>query len=107
MTSISRNNRLVTLVNVFEVEPENQQKLLDILVEATRKTFKHLPGFVSANLHKSLDGRRVVNYAQWRSKEDFETMLRNPEAQPHMREALDISRADPHLYEVSFVEERG
>lgn len=29
------------------------------------------PGFTSANLHISLDKTRVVNYAQWRSKEDF------------------------------------
>jgi hypothetical protein len=24
-----------------------------------------VPGFISANLHTSLDGTRVINYAQW------------------------------------------
>jgi heme-degrading monooxygenase HmoA len=65
-----------------------------------------VPGYVSANIHRSLDGTRVVNYAQWRSREDFEAMLRNPEAAPHMREAAEIAeRFEPHLYEVSFVDE--
>ncbi|MGH3148690.1 MAG: antibiotic biosynthesis monooxygenase family protein, partial [Rubrobacter sp.] len=63
------------------------------------------PGFVSANLHRSLDGTKVTNYAQWRSREDFEAMLENPAAAGHMRGATGISeRFEPHLYEVSFVD---
>jgi Antibiotic biosynthesis monooxygenase len=64
------------------------------------------PGFVSANIHSSLDGTRVTNYAQWRSTEAFETMLQNQEAAEHMGEAARIAqRFEPHLYEVSFVDE--
>ena len=61
---------------------------------------QHLPGFISANIHRSHDGRRVVNYAQWRSRTDFETMLRNPEAQPHMARAAELADFDPILCEV-------
>jgi heme-degrading monooxygenase HmoA len=39
---------------------------------------KHAPGFVSANIHRSLDGKKVVNYAQWESKEAFEAMGKIP-----------------------------
>ncbi len=78
MTTISKENRVVTLVNVFTVAPENQQRLVEMLVEATEKTMKLVPGFVSANIHKSLNGARVANYAQWRSREDFEAMLKSP-----------------------------
>lgn len=101
MTTISKDNKVVTLVNVFTVEPENQQKLIDLLVEATEKTMKNVSGFVSANIHKSLDGVRVVNYAQWRSREDFEAMAKNPEAQAHMKPIMEIAKADFHLYEVA------
>ncbi len=86
--------------------PENQQRLLDLLVGATGTVMNRLPGFVSANLHKSLDGTRVVNYAQWRSREAFEAMLEDPEAMVHMKEAAKIAeKFEPHLYEVSFVDE--
>jgi len=100
MTTISKDNKVVTLVNVFTVAPENQQRLVEMLVEATEKTMKHVPGFVSANIHKSLDGVRVANYAQWRSREDFETMLKNPDAGAHMKPIIEIAEFDAHLYEV-------
>ncbi len=106
MTNISRRSDIVTLINVFTVAPEDQQHLLDLLVEATGTMMSRMPGFVSANLHKSLDGTRVVNYAQWRSREAFEAMLRDPEAAWHMEEAAKIAgKIEPNLYEVSFVEE--
>lgn len=106
MTRISQRSDVVTLINVFTVAPEDQQRLLDLLVEVTESVINKLPGFVSANLHKSLDGTKVTNYAQWRSPEDFKAMLENPEAAGHMREAAEIAeKFEPHLYEVSFVDE--
>ena len=60
----------------------------------------------AAFIHRSLDGTRVTNYAQWQSREAFEAMLGDPEAAEHMGEAARIAeRFEPHLYEVSFVEE--
>jgi antibiotic biosynthesis monooxygenase (ABM) superfamily enzyme len=53
MVQIASGNDVVTLINVFTVSPENQQKLIDMLVEATQKTMRHIPGFVSASFHKS------------------------------------------------------
>ncbi len=35
MVTISRENRFVTLINVFTVEAANQSKLVNLLVEAT------------------------------------------------------------------------
>ena len=84
MTTIAKDNRMVTLINVFTVEPARRQQLEELLIRATQVTVRHLPGFVSANIHKSVDGTRVENYAQWRSREDFEAMLRNSEASTHM-----------------------
>ncbi len=77
MTTISTEQDAVTLINVFTVAPEDQQRLLDLLIEATEEVMNE-PGFLSANLHKSLDGTKVTNYAQWRSRDDFEAMLSTP-----------------------------
>ena len=106
MTRISQRGDVVTLINVFTVAPEDQQRLLVVLAEATESLMRGLPGFVSANLHRSLDGTKVANYAQWRSREDFEAMLENREAAVHMKEAAEIAeKFEPHLYEVSFIDE--
>ena len=106
MVTIAKDKDVVTLINVFTVAPENQQRLVDVLVDATQTVMRKQPGFISANIHRSLDGTRVTNYAQWRSKEAFEAMLRDREAAEHMGEAAKIAeRFEPHLYEVSFVDE--
>ncbi len=104
-TTIATDQDVVTLVNVFTVSPERQRQLADLLVEATTTTMNRLPGYVSANIHRSLDGTKVVNYAQWRRVEDFEAMLRNPTAQVHVQAATDLAiSVEPHLYEVAFTD---
>lgn len=103
MPCIALSNPVVTLVNVFRLsDPVDQQRLVDLLVEATEATMCHQPGYVSANIHKSLDGTHVVNYAQWRSRAEFEAMLHNPDAQQHMRRAAALAQVEPHLYEVVY-----
>jgi heme-degrading monooxygenase HmoA len=100
-TTIEVEAPVVTLINVFEVPAHRQDALIELLEKATVEVMRNLPGFVSANIHRSLDGTRVANYAQWRSVEDFEHMLSTPEAQVHMREATKIANAAPFLCRVS------
>jgi quinol monooxygenase YgiN len=99
MTPISPS-KLVTLINVFTVESANQQRLLDLLARATETSVRHAPGFISASLHRGLDGTKVTMYAQWRSVEDYETMRRDPTPMPYLQQALAIAKFDPGMYEV-------
>jgi heme-degrading monooxygenase HmoA len=101
MATIDKGRDVLTLVNVFTVKPADQDKLVQLLIEATEKTMKRLPGFISASIHKSLDGGKVVNYAQWRSKQDFEAIKHNPEAAVHMKAAAALATFDPILCEVA------
>lgn len=102
MVTICEGKEPYTLINVFQVEPENQEALANLLRQATESAISHLPGFISANIHRSYDGQRVVNYAQWRSREDYEAMLRDPKATPHMTEAAQLAESfDPILCEVA------
>ena len=100
MTTISPTRKLVTLINVFRVEPANQERLLDLLARATETSVRHAPGFISASLHRGLDGTKVTMYAQWRSVEDYEAMRRNPAPLPYLQQALAIAKFDPGMYEV-------
>ena len=106
-TEIDETNQYMTLVNVFTVAPERQQELVDLLNDATEKTMRNLPGFISASIHQSLDGARVVNYAQWASEGDFKKMMGNAEARQHMEHANALAQADPHMYRVAKVHRAG
>lgn len=101
MSIIEKNRNILTLINVFTVAPDKQQELVTLLIDATQQTMRRLPGFISANIHRSLDGKKVVNYAQWESMADFEAMRKNPEAMPHMQAAAALAQFDPILCEVS------
>jgi heme-degrading monooxygenase HmoA len=100
MATIGTDRSVLTLVNVFTVAPENQHELVDLLRKATESTMRHLPGFISATIHRSLDGAKVVNYAQWRSREDFAALMSHPEAVTHMKAAAVLASFDPILCEV-------
>ena len=100
MTTISLSRQIVTLINVFTVEPDNQQQLLKLLARATETSVRHAPGFISSSLHQGLDGTKVTMYAQWRSVEDYQAMCENPAPLPSFRQALAIARFEPGMYEV-------
>src|ERR1700680_3759273 len=100
MPVISKSHKLVTLINVFTVEPANQQKLLELLARATETSVRHAPGFISASLPRALDGTKVTMYAQWRSIEDYQAMRENPAPLPYLQQALAIAKFDPGIYEV-------
>ncbi len=75
-----------TMINTFTLDPTNQQRVIDLLIDITERFTRNLPGFVSATVHRGEDDRYVANYVQWSSKEHFQTMFQQPEMQAHMAE---------------------
>ena len=62
------------------------------------------PGFVSISLHRSLDGRRIVNYVQWQNRELLRQAHKSPAFRKAWRQFDDLTdQIDPHLYEVAEV----
>ncbi|MHC1557687.1 antibiotic biosynthesis monooxygenase family protein [Actinomycetospora sp. C-140] len=94
---------VTTLINHFTVAPERQAELVALLEKATEDVIRHVPGFVSANLHASVDGTHVVNYAQWESEEALGGMWGDPACREHMDAALALATAEPRLYRVASV----
>lgn len=108
MPTITAHADHATLINVFTVQPEHAQRLADLLTAASEEVMRHVDGFISANIHVSTDGTRVVNYAQWRSADAFQAMLANPEAQHHMKPCAELADGyEPHLYTVESVHTAG
>jgi quinol monooxygenase YgiN len=103
---ISKDDGSVVAINVFTVAPENQPRLIELLTRATEASVRHVPGFVSAALHRGLDGTRVTMYAQWRSMDDYQRMRARPDASPFLEEALTIATFAPAMYEVAEVFDR-
>lgn len=92
---------MITVIIIFSVEPERQQELVDTIVEFVETAVKHQLGFVSSSIHKSLDGVRVMNYAQWKSQEDYKAFANNSKVQSLGAKLSEFPRPDLHLYEVA------
>jgi quinol monooxygenase YgiN len=104
MAVIGTDRDLIELVNTFTVQPHDQERLLEILREATEDVMRHFPGFVSANVHASLDGTKVCNYAQWASEEQFRKAIAHPDSQPHFTLCREIATSESALYRLRFTE---
>ena len=103
MPTIAKGRTPLTLINVFTVAPENQDELIKLLTDVTERNVRHHKGFVSASLHRGIDGKKVTMYAQWASVDDYESMRRQSGPAPALENALKIATFDPGMYEVAEV----
>lgn len=98
VTTLDPDAGYVVLINTFTVDPDKADDLMSVLSHATQEGMSAQPGFVSANLHVSVDRKHVANYAQWRSQADIDAMMSNPEARGHMVKAAKIATSFEPIY---------
>lgn len=101
MPIIRADAGVITQINVFTVPEGGQQALIDHLAEAARAASR-VDGWMSASLHRSLDGRRVVNYAQARDRGAMGRVYAVLDAEGYIARGAALGTARPGLYEVVF-----
>lgn len=106
MTQIREQAGLVTQITTIETDPGRSAEALALMQERA-EFMKTQPGFVSVSLHRSHDGRHIVNYVQWESAELLSAAHHSPEFRakwPRFGEI--VGEAEPALYDVVRVYER-
>ena len=99
MPNIQTNTQTITQITVVDAEPEKQAEALSMMAERARFMARQ-PGFVSISLHRSLDGRRIVNYVQWQNRELLQQAHQSPDFRKAWGKFDDLTdQIDPHLYE--------
>lgn len=100
MATLDLENKLLTVIVLFRAKEEQQADL----VGSVKELFviaKQQPGFVSANLHRSLDGVKVANYAQWKDSASLEHFQQLPEVQELIEPLRElVEEMDSHQYEI-------
>ncbi|MDZ4113755.1 MAG: antibiotic biosynthesis monooxygenase family protein [Brevundimonas sp.] len=92
----------VVLINVYRCEPGRQEALMELLTVMVR-TQREAEGFISATLHRGLNGKVAAVHAVWRSREDWKAMARSPAINAAMEPIMAIATFEPHLYEAGEV----
>jgi heme-degrading monooxygenase HmoA len=107
MPHIQAGAQPVTQITIVESEPDKQAEALSLMTERARFMARQ-PGFVSISLHRSVDGRRIVNYVQWQSRELLHSAHQAPEFRKEWRRFDQMAgEIDPQLYEVVRVMDGG
>jgi heme-degrading monooxygenase HmoA len=103
--TINANTDMVTQINVFTVPEGGQQALIDFLKEAA-KFASTTPGWLSASVHRSRDGTRVVNYAQSENLEAAQRIIDRLRNSGWLDSNKTLGEAHPGLYDVVFTLEK-
>ena len=101
MPTIESGTSVVTHINVFTVAPEKQQALVDSLIE-TVKEAKNVPGWLSASIHRSFDGRQVVNYVQFESQAAAQAVTKRLLSKGVIQRNVSLGSVAPGQYEVAY-----
>jgi heme-degrading monooxygenase HmoA len=107
MPQIVSDGQYATFINTFRCDPHNQAEVVQINLDVVDQVASTFPGFVSASVHRSTDGTRVINYLQWKSAEHLAAMQRSAEFQAIGRRFTGLIEFDPHQFEVVHVREAG
>ncbi len=103
MPQIQAKQQPITQITVVESQPDKQAEVLSLMTERARFMARQ-PGFISISLHRSLDGKRIVNYVQWQDRDLLQSAHRSPEFRKAWRHFDQMTHEiDPHLYEVAQV----
>ena len=105
MPTISANTSVVTQINIFTVPEGGQQALIDFLKEAAQFA-STTPGWLSASVHSSRDGTRVVNYAQSENLEAAQRIIDRLRKGGWLERNRAFGDAHPGLYDVVFTLEK-
>src|SRR5262245_23237653 len=68
--NIDKEQQPVTQITIVESEPEKQAEALSVMTQRA-EFMANQPGCISISLHRSLDGRRIVNYIQWENRDQL------------------------------------
>jgi hypothetical protein len=105
MPIIKADSNIVTQINVFTVPAGEQNALISYLSKAAHAA-REVDGWLSASLHRSLDGTRVVNYAQSADGDAAKRVFDHLMAKGLIEGNKRFGDAHPGLYQVAFTLER-
>ena len=92
----------VVLINVYRCDATRQGELMEHL-NLMLQVQRGLEGFISAVLHRGLNGRTAAVHSVWRSREDWQVMARHPSIMARMEPIMGLATFEPHLYEAGEV----
>jgi heme-degrading monooxygenase HmoA len=99
MQQLGEDTGPVVLINVFNVAPEDAERLLEVWTDDAA-FMKRQAGYISSQLHRGTAGSTTfVNVAKWESARALGAAFGSAEFQQRLAEYPDSVVASPHVFE--------
>jgi quinol monooxygenase YgiN len=95
-----------TFINTFSCQPTDQAGVVRVNIEIVETLAVHSPGFVSATVHRSLDGTRVFNYLQWETPRHLAAMQQSEAFRAIAKQFHGLIAFEPRQCEVTHAADR-
>ena len=107
MQQLREDTGPVVLINVFNVAPEEAERLVEVWAEDAAFMTRQ-PGYLSSQLHRGTAGSTTfANVAEWESARALGAAFRSAEFQQRLAEYPDSAVASPHVCEKVAVRDLG
>jgi heme-degrading monooxygenase HmoA len=101
--SIDSDSNYATFINVFICEPPDQAEVVRLNVEIIERVARRAPGFLSATVHRSIDGTRVFNYLQWETTQHLADMQRSSAFREIAAGFAGLIEFEPHECDIAHI----
>ena len=94
-------NAPITQITFIEPSPGQQEEALAVMAQRAEFMARQ-PGFISIQLHRSLDGKRIINFIQWKNLGLLHAAHESPEFRKEWTRFDRLTdQIDPHLYQTT------
>ena len=101
-STIDPDAHILTMINVLTPAHGKQAETIQLLQAGMNQTMRQQPGFISANIHRSLNSDHVVVYAQWKDQASVDAVVKLIQGgkAPNMATVFTVAQPAFHPYEV-------
>ena len=75
MAAISKDNHLLSSIDLFASTPNNQEETISKLSAHIQNLVQTQVGCATGSVNRSLDGERVMCYLQWETEHAYKTFI--------------------------------
>ena len=101
LLEIAEPSGVIAMINVLSTDPTRLDQLMNVWQKGAERFWENMPGAMAAALHRSEDGMRLINYAQWTSGEAWQ---RARQAAGDNRAGMHgFGTSDPRLYHLDTI----
>jgi len=86
------------LIDLWTVDSSRREELVARITTLAQEVMRKRPGFVSAEVHESVDGNVVMVTVRMRTVEDRQALMDSHEVHDALRELRAIARSHARLF---------